>query len=81
MGGGLYIPAWAWADFPIPNYVSPHKKGPMAPIVVGILGMIAVAVVIARYWSRCRLQRNAGLDDWVFLAAMVCKRVLDPALV
>lgn len=71
MAGGLYIPAWAYADFPTPNYVNPHKKGPGGPIAVGVLGLIAIIVVIARYWSRCKLQRNVGLDDWVFLAAMV----------
>lgn len=63
MPGGLVVPAEVAASWPQSNLVNPHLQGPLAPVIVGIMGGIAVAVVVARYVSRFRLQANAGLDD------------------
>ena len=71
MPGGLVVPPEVVATWPQPNLINPELQGPLAPIIVAILGSLAVVVVVARYVSRFRLQANAGFDDWVFLAAMV----------
>lgn len=56
-------------------------------VMIIVLGSLALVAVVARFWSRFRLQRcvvilpssfrsrlyqfrNAGLDDWLFLAAI-----------
>lgn len=71
MPGGLIVPASVRAGWPSGNYVNPVLQGHWAPIIIAVLAVLAVIVVVARYVSRFRLQRNAGLDDWIFLASMV----------
>jgi len=71
MPGGLRVPEAVVATWPKLNSTDPELQGPLAPIIVGVLGTIAIIAVVARYVSRFRLQANAGCDDWVFLAAMV----------
>jgi hypothetical protein len=71
MPGGLVVPAEVRAGWPNGNYVNPITQDHWAPIIIGVLAVLAATIVCARYVSRFRLQRNAGLDDWIFLAAMV----------
>lgn len=71
MPGGLRVPEAVQATWPKINTVNPDLQGPVAPVIVGLLGTIAIIAIVARYVSRFRLQANAGCDDWVFLAAMV----------
>jgi len=70
MPGGLSVPQAVRATWPAGNFVHPDHQGPVAPIIIAILAACAVVVVAARYWSRFQLQKNPGIDDWIFLAAM-----------
>ena len=40
-------------------------------ILAAIFTPITIFVVFARLWVRFRLQRNAGIDDWLMVAALV----------
>jgi hypothetical protein len=40
-------------------------------IIAGVLSPITFFMVFARLWVRFYLQRNAGLDDWLMIAAIV----------
>ena len=46
-----------------------HGKGIL--VVACTLGPLTFGLVGARLWARVAIQRNAGLDDWLLLAAMV----------
>lgn len=39
-------------------------------VLLGILLALTLAVVAARLWARCKIRRNAGLDDWLIVAAL-----------
>ncbi|KAB2569410.1 hypothetical protein DBV05_g11918 [Lasiodiplodia theobromae] len=39
-------------------------------ILMFVLLAATLAVVGARLWARCRIRRNAGLDDWLIVAAI-----------
>ena len=54
-----------------PNYIDPPTRGWTIVIIAAILGPLAAVVVVLRIISRFRLQRNAGIDDYIFLGAMV----------
>jgi hypothetical protein len=71
MPGGLTVPASVRAGWPNGNYVNPTLQDHWAPIIIAVLAVLAAIIVVARYVSRFRLQSNAGIDDWIFLAAMV----------
>jgi hypothetical protein len=71
MPGGIQIPLVQWLIWPAPNYKNPDTKPSYVLITSCILGPISIAILFARLWVRVRLQRNAGLDDWLMLAALV----------
>ena len=72
MPGGYHPPPSVVASWPAPNYTDPKLFPRSNPaLTVGILGIICVFVVGARMVARFRLQRNAGIDDWLMLAAVV----------
>jgi hypothetical protein len=40
-------------------------------VLAYVLTPITFFIVFARLWVRFRLQRNAGVDDWLMVAALV----------
>ncbi|KAI5798913.1 hypothetical protein EDC01DRAFT_22741 [Geopyxis carbonaria] len=62
--------AEALPAYPPPNYVNPETR---VPEFLGVqIGMTALALVIvsARLWTRARLVRAIGLDDYLIAVAM-----------
>jgi len=45
-------------------------RGPGLLILCGILGAFTVFIVLARFWSRFISQKNAGVEEAVFAAAV-----------
>ncbi|KAF1831226.1 hypothetical protein BDW02DRAFT_591285 [Decorospora gaudefroyi] len=58
-------------QWPTPNYDDPVTRSQAVLIVSCVLGAFMFLVVGARLWARAIIQRNAGLDDWIMLAAMI----------
>jgi hypothetical protein len=71
MPGGIQPPVEQWLKWPLPNYENPPERAHHVLICACVLGPISIAILFARLWVRIRLQRNAGLDDWLMLAAFV----------
>ena len=71
MAGGLFPPPQIIRSWPAPNHTNPETHSPAILILCCILGPLTFLVVGARLWARFRIQRNAGLDDWLMLAALV----------
>jgi hypothetical protein len=68
---GLLPPLSVVIQWPTPNYEDPVTRSKTVPITFCVLGTIMVAVVGVRIWARAVIQRNAGSDDWIMVAAMV----------
>ncbi|KAH3968205.1 hypothetical protein HBH98_070930 [Parastagonospora nodorum] len=84
MPGGIQPPIEELLSWPVPNYIDPPTKSKYILIVACVLGPISIILLLARLWVRIRLQRNAGLDDWLMLASlfpMIAMTVLDPLVV
>lgn len=45
-------------------------RGPGLVILCGVLGALTAFIVLARFWSRFILQKNAGIEEAVFAAAV-----------
>ncbi|KAL8682389.1 MAG: hypothetical protein Q9186_001579 [Xanthomendoza sp. 1 TL-2023] len=59
------------ASWPKPNFVNAETRGP-ALTVVNIVFIILVFLVVAlRYYTRLRITKSFGLDDWVIGASLV----------
>lgn len=59
------------AGWPTPNYENPVTRG-SALTVVNIIFIILVFVVAGlRFYTRLRITRSFGLDDWVIAASLV----------
>jgi len=71
MAGGVSPPISVILTWPAANYVNPVKRGHGILIMSCILGPLAYSMVGARIWVRAYMQKKAGLDDWLMLAAMV----------
>jgi hypothetical protein len=74
MPGGIQVPLEQWLVWPVPNYINPHERSHSILICASVLGSFSILILFARLWVRIRLQQNAGLDDWLMLAAFVRKR-------
>jgi hypothetical protein len=72
MPGGLIPPLEVIASWPPANLVNPEGRGTVTSIIAGVLSPITFFIVFARLWVRFVLQRNAGCDDWLMVAALVC---------
>lgn len=59
-----------FASWPGPS-AHPVTRGHSILLYTAILGPLALATTIGRLWSRFRLQRNAGLEDWFHIAVLV----------
>ena len=61
------------ASWPAPNYVNPVTRG-WALTVVNILFIILVFLVAgARFYTRLRITRSWGLDDWMIAISLVSR--------
>ncbi|KAF2439559.1 hypothetical protein P171DRAFT_325707, partial [Karstenula rhodostoma CBS 690.94] len=70
MPGGI-PPLSVVLSWPTPNYIDPVTRPKVATIVACVFGPLTILLLSARLWVRIWLQRNAGLDDWLMLAASV----------
>ncbi|KAF3037464.1 hypothetical protein E8E12_002512 [Didymella heteroderae] len=70
MPGGPHPPLSVIATWPPPNLVNPEGRGRVTTVIAGVLSPITFFVIFARLWVRFRLQRNAGWDDWLMIAAL-----------
>lgn len=72
MGGGLTPPPELLAEWATNRERFPYgeRRGPFLLVLLGILLALTLAVVAARLWARCKIRRNAGLDDWLIVAAL-----------
>jgi hypothetical protein len=69
---GLLPPISVLAKWPVPNYDDPVTRSKVVLITSCALGSVMLVTVGARMWARAIIQKNAGLDDWIITAAMVC---------
>lgn len=72
----LLPPPEVMLAWPLPNYAHPDTRGPGVLIVACVLGPVMVLTVAARLWARAVVQRNAGVDDWLMVVAMVCSHLI-----
>lgn len=71
MPGGPHPPMSVVASWPPPNHVNPEGRGRVTSNIAFVLTPITFFVVFSRLWVRFRMQRNAGLDDWLMVVALV----------
>ncbi|KAL8663169.1 MAG: hypothetical protein Q9202_004101 [Teloschistes flavicans] len=59
------------ASWPKPNYVNPETRGPALTVVNIVFIILVVLVVALRFYTRLRITRSFGLDDWVIGASLI----------
>ena len=59
------------ATWPAPNFVDPVTRGPGLTIVNAIFITLVIVVVGLRYYTRLRITKSFGLDDWVIGFSLV----------
>lgn len=57
-------------SWPTPNYIDPVMRGPANIIVVAIFFPLALLTVGIRIYTRIRLSRSFGVDDWFIIATL-----------
>ena len=72
MPGGPHPPLSVIASWPAPNYINPEGRGRVTTTIAAVLSPITLFIIFARLWVRFYLQRSAGIDDWLMIAALVC---------
>ncbi|OJD31431.1 uncharacterized protein BKCO1_4800058 [Diplodia corticola] len=79
MGGGLSPPRALLIEWATNRDKYPYgeRRGPFVIVIGGVLLVATLAVVGARLWARCKIRRNAGLDDWLILATIPLLLVYD----
>ncbi|KAK7185673.1 integral membrane protein [Paraphaeosphaeria sporulosa] len=71
MPGGIHPPLSVILSWPTPNYMNPVTRPRVATILSCVFGPLTTLLLFARLWVRIRVQQNAGLDDWLMIAAIV----------
>jgi hypothetical protein len=61
------------ASWPKPNYIDPVTRGPELQIICTLLIAAVISVLALRTWVRSKVLHTMGADDWLMLAALVCK--------
>lgn len=59
------------ASWPKANFVNPETRGPALTVVNVVFIVLVVLVVTLRYYTRLRISKSFGLDDWVIGASLV----------
>ena len=62
-------------SWPAPNFVDPVTRGPALTIVNVIFITLVFVVVGLRYYTRLRITKSFGLDDWVIGVSLVNSRI------
>ncbi|KAF2677970.1 hypothetical protein K458DRAFT_377526 [Lentithecium fluviatile CBS 122367] len=70
MPGGIHPPLEVMLSWPTPNYANPVTRPKTILILACVLGPLTICLLLARLWVRIRMQSNAGLDDWLMVAAL-----------
>ena len=65
-------PADVLASWPTPNYVDPVARGPANLIMNVILYPLVCLAIFLRLFTRLRISKSFGVDDWLILASLVC---------
>lgn len=55
-----------------------QNQAPMLRAVLSAELAVAATVIFLRFYTRLKLIRNLGMDDWVMLAAFVSKQITKP---
>lgn len=55
------------------KYPLGERRGPFLIVLISILLVLTFVIVGARLWARCRVRRNAGLDDLLIVVALVSR--------
>ncbi|PQE12112.1 integral membrane protein [Rutstroemia sp. NJR-2017a BVV2] len=58
------------ASWPAPNYINPEKHGNAVIIVDAVFFPLALLILLIRIYTRIRISKSFGLDDWLIVAAM-----------
>lgn len=74
MPGGVRPPLEVVFSWPPANTVNPESRGTVTTPLAAVLSPITFFIYFARLWVRFRLQRNAGVDDWLMVAALVLSK-------
>ncbi|PVH92815.1 hypothetical protein DM02DRAFT_477774, partial [Periconia macrospinosa] len=69
MPGGIHPPLEVIASWPAPNYHNPARRPRATTYLACVMSPIATFFIFARLWVRFYMQRNAGWDDWLMVAA------------
>jgi len=48
-----------------------QSKAPLLRVILGTELSVCTLVIVARLYTRLRLARNAGIDDWIMFATYV----------
>jgi hypothetical protein len=65
------VPPDVISSWPAPNTVDPERRGPALIIINSILLPLSLVVVGLRLYTRLRIARSAGLDDFFIALASV----------
>ncbi|CAG8973500.1 hypothetical protein HYALB_00002825 [Hymenoscyphus albidus] len=55
-----------------PNYVDPVTRGWEHRIIIILVFPLVLVIVGIRIFTRLRISRSFGVDDWLIIAAPVC---------
>ncbi|KAL9583682.1 MAG: hypothetical protein Q9212_002569 [Teloschistes hypoglaucus] len=58
-------------SWPKANFINPETRGPALTVVNIVFIILVVLVVALRFYTRIRITRSFGLDDWVIGASLV----------
>jgi hypothetical protein len=67
-------------SWPTPNYVDPVVRGPENVILNLIFCPLVGLVIALRVFTRLRISKNFGIDDWLILASLVRFLLVDDEL-
>lgn len=59
------------ASWPAPNYVNPVTRGNGVLIVNLVFFPVVILIILIRLYTRLKISKSFGLDDWLILAAML----------
>ncbi|KAL8664208.1 MAG: hypothetical protein Q9168_007955 [Polycauliona sp. 1 TL-2023] len=61
----------SWMSSHTPNYVNPETRGPALTVVNIVFIILVFFVVGLRYYTRLRITKSFGIDDWVIGASVI----------
>ena len=61
------------ASWPTPNYVDPVVRGDAVIVMNLVFYPIVLIVLLIRIFTRVTISKSFGSDDYLIVAALVCK--------